>query len=74
MNVKNIGIQGTELPSIVTYTNSKTPTVTMVDPDFGPTIGGTTLVITGTHFGTTMGVVNVLIDGVECVVSAVIDT
>jgi hypothetical protein len=74
VNVKNMGIQGTELPAIVTYTNTKTPTVTKVVPDFGPTIGGTTLVITGTNFGTVNNVVSVLIDGVECAVSAVIDT
>lgn len=55
------------LTNAVTYSHSKTSTVTNVSPLFGPSIGSTTLTITGTNFGST---VTVTIDGIDCPVSA----
>ncbi len=51
----------------ISYRADKTSTITQVSPQFGPSIGGTTLTITGKNFGS---VVTVTIDGVSCVVSA----
>lgn len=55
----------------INYSAVKTSTITSVSPKFGPSVGGTTLTITGKNFGTT---VIVTIDGIPCTVSANIDT
>lgn len=55
------------LSNAINYSHSKTSTVTNVSPLFGPSIGGTTITITGTNFGSS---VTVTIDGINCPVSA----
>ena len=51
----------------ISYSADKTSTISQVSPKFGPSIGGTTLTITGKNFGT---VVTVTIDDIPCAVSA----
>lgn len=51
----------------ISYSADKTSTITQVSPKFGPSIGGTTVTITGKNFGS---VVIVTIDGIACAVSA----
>ena len=48
-----------------------TPVVNDISPNMGPTSGGTTLTITGNSFGTNSSNVQVLIDGVQCIISVV---
>ncbi|XP_050416785.2 fibrocystin-L [Patella vulgata] len=54
-----------------TYDASLTPEITGVSPARGGTAGGTTLTITGTGFGTTVGDVSVTIDSAVCNVTTV---
>lgn len=56
------------LPNAVTYSHTKTSTVTGVSPSFGPSVGGTTLTITGTNFAPSS--LSVMIDGIACAISA----
>jgi hypothetical protein len=51
------------LPSLITYSNSKTSTITSVSPQFGPSIGGSLVTLTGTNFGTNL---TVTIDQITC--------
>ena len=53
---------------------SLTPQLTMVEPKKGGTMGGTTLTITGSGFGSTIGDVSVTLFDVACDVKTVIDT
>ena len=53
---------------------SLTPQVTMVNPKKGGTMGGTTLTIDGSGFGTTLSDVSVTIFDVACDVATVTDT
>lgn len=55
------------LSNAVTYSHTKTSTISSLSTKFGPSIGGTVLTITGTNFGTTL---SVKIDGVDCVISS----
>ncbi len=55
------------LSNAVTYSHTKTSTISSLSPKFGPSVGGTVLTITGTNFGTTL---SVKIDGVDCVISS----
>jgi ethanolamine utilization microcompartment shell protein EutL len=48
--------------------------VQSIVPDLGSTAGNTDIVITGTNFGTVKGDVKVVIDKIECAVSAVTNT
>ena len=66
----NIVIKGptdVTLTNAVTYSHTKTSTVTTLSPKFGPSVGGTVLTITGTNFGTPL---SVTIDGVPCSITA----
>ena len=66
----NITIKGPtdiNLPNAVTYSGTKTSTITTLSPKFGPSIGGTVVTITGTNFGTTL---SVKIDGIDCAITA----
>ena len=64
----------TTLANIVTYSNSVTPTVTDISPNYGWQLGGDTITITGTGFGTSAGAVSVVIDGIACAVSSAATT
>ena len=55
------------LANAVNYAHTKTSTVTNVSPAFGSSIGGTTVTITGTNFGSAL---TVTIDGIDCPVSS----
>ncbi|WAR05573.1 PKHL1-like protein, partial [Mya arenaria] len=57
-----------------TYNAALTPTISDVTPTKGGTGGGTTITISGSGFGSDVGAVSVMINGSECVVSAVVDT
>ena len=59
------------LPQIVQYSELLTPKITSISPEMTTSLGGTTLTILGSNFGTETSVVNVLIDGVQCTISSV---
>jgi len=62
------------LSAAVKYSTTATPVVSSISPKMGPTIGGTTLTITGTSFGSVTADVQVVIDGVTCSVQSVSST
>ena len=72
----NVQLNGNQvwLNSTVEYRNDATPVVQSISPALGPTAGGTIVTISGSGFGTAMNKVSVIIDGITCVVSAVINT
>lgn len=55
------------LTNAVTYSHAQTSTITSLNHKFGPSIGGTTLIITGTNFGSAL---SVTIDGIACAITA----
>ena len=59
------------LPSAVHYSQNNTPVVTQITPNLGPTSGATPITISGDGFGYSAAGVNVLLDGVKCVVKTV---
>ena len=62
----------TQTPSTkVSYTAASTPSLTSMSPLNGTTLGGTTLTLTGTGFGSTSSAVNVAIDGVNCAITSI---
>lgn len=60
--------------SQVSYQNALTAALEIITPNRGTILGGTTVVFTGTGFGTTSSSVTVTIDDINCVVSTVTDT
>jgi len=59
----------------VSVTEDANPTITMVEPKIGGTMGGTSITITGTNFGsTTDGVTVTFFEEVACDVQSVTDT
>jgi len=59
-----IGIQETTIPQGFQYTQIPVPTITNVNPNNGPTTGGTSIIITGTNF---VNVSSVRVGGVAAV-------
>ena len=59
------------LPSVVRYSQTTTPIVSLVTPNNGPTSGGTSLTIAGDSFGYAVNNVSVRVDGINCVVKLV---
>jgi len=72
----NVQMNGNQvwLNSTVEYRQDLTPVVQSISPALGPTSGGTVVTITGSGFGTVLSQISVTMDGIACVVSAVIDT
>lgn len=58
----------------VEYRQDATPVVKAMNPILGSTAGGTTVTLTGTGFGTDNTKVNVVMDGIACVVGTVTST
>jgi hypothetical protein len=49
----------------ITYSEASTPTVTLINPNYGDIFGGYDITITGTNLGA--GTATVVIDGIPCV-------
>jgi hypothetical protein len=62
------------ISSAVEYRQDSTPQVLGISPKLGTIAGKTEVTIAGTGFGTDKTKVAVVIDGITCVVSSVIDT
>jgi len=54
----------------VNYLNTLTPSLTSITPRFGTVVGGTTVKFAGTGFSSVLTDNKIMIDGIECVVSA----
>lgn len=54
--------------------DSITPKVTNIQPKFASPVGGDNIIISGNGFGNQNNNVNVLVDGIPCTVTSVIDT
>lgn len=79
MNVKvdaefSDGYHTTNWSQIIDYRNDSTANVTAVNPQTGSPHGGSTLTITGTGFGNSIGAVTVKVDTVNCVPTFVNET
>ena len=61
------------ITNAITYTHSITAVVNTITPNFGPSIGGENIHITGTGFGAS-STVTVTIDGIDCPVSSSTNT
>ena len=59
--------------TVVSYKISDTPVVSDIVPSYGTVIGNEKIRIEGEHFGSNKDVVEVVIDGVTCVISSVSD-
>jgi hypothetical protein len=55
------------LTNSVIYSHLATAIINNISPSFASTAGGTTLTLTGIHFGSS---IVVLIDGVNCLISS----
>ena len=54
--------------------DSKTPSITSINPPAGTSAGGTEVTITGTGFGTVKSDIEVVIESLKCEISSVSDT
>jgi hypothetical protein len=59
-----------DLNTPVKYDGEKTPTLSAVNPRFGTVKGGSSIIFTGTKFSTTPTDYKILIDEIECTVTA----
>lgn len=57
----------------VTYSVDITPTVTKIEPIYSWQLGGDSITITGTGFGTVAGEASVKLWGIECTIDTIQD-
>lgn len=64
----------TELANLVTFEGSLTPLLESIEPRFGGVLGGDSVTFSGTGFSDDITLYTVIIDGIECDVTAATET